>query len=162
MLGFSPAVFGLFAQRKPDTVAGFVMSIYFEAFNRILAGRSWSHIGKEVGEGVPALAYRDAAATVILETSGLWISASFKHCIPRIIGSGFLSVAGAAMDAHSISLSTSTGRCEIRSQLVTTDYFYGSAVATAAPHDRGIWASAHWLDNNEAVETLASDVFEIQ
>lgn len=82
--GSRSSVAGLFSRGSPPAVAFFVVAIVVFPIER-LSGRSFPHVGKEVYEGTPLLANRDAATAVVSVTRGFRIAASLDHLFPSVI-----------------------------------------------------------------------------
>lgn len=132
----SAAIGPLFLPRCPATVAGGVGTPVVDAVE-CQSAWGFAHVGEEIDEIEPAVAYGDATTTVVPPTFMARVGASSYHIRPDVIRgrlafSGGLSVPQAASngDASFVASATDGVSC-----LQIADYrvAFRSAVADAAP-----------------------------
>lgn len=131
--------------RGPDTVIRAVRTVVVNSFNRVLRGRAWTHVRKEVFKGFePTWANKNAPATVVLPTlAARFIAADFDVAPNGPLGAD-ASLSGHPVRGNSFSDQFSSKASATDASAVaerrSINGFFGSAIATTNPKAQPIAA----------------------
>jgi hypothetical protein len=133
---FRAFVGGLLDPGCPATVGQFVSRIIIHSFEG--QPRRWiAHIGQEILKFVPALAYRDPAPAVVLESRDARIVAAREHVVPTAIGFAPQSTNCVSVrnESGAVVVATETAAREPMASAHIVTHYAGrrSAIADAMP-----------------------------
>ena len=88
----------LFFWSAPLAIAWFIVSIWVWPAVEAFPGRAFAHVGEKVVEAIkPAVADRDAAASIVFKPIAFWVEATSLHARPRMIGTRISALPRVAM-----------------------------------------------------------------
>jgi hypothetical protein len=153
-----PPVLHLFEMGSPTAVVGLVVPVVVDTFQRMLAGRSPSHICQELIEGVaPLVTHTDPTPAVVPEVWMAGLMATPHHCVPRPVLRAVACAATGRPQKHrfadSAAATAGTTKCQCRP--LPDDFF--PAVTSANP--QGTALAAVVVKNNQPTEALAGHVY---
>jgi hypothetical protein len=133
-MAYAPIVL-LFFPRRPFAIGGEIASIIVDAFDSVL----WCWLAAHVGEEVliacsPALADRDASATVVFPLAKIGVGASLDHSVPGAILAGMVfSFAMFERFYAMYFISKTSARRKVFVQVVSSKNAFFAAVASTSP-----------------------------
>lgn len=152
----------LLFRRCPPAVFWAVTSVVVDTVKR-LSGWPRAHVGQEVFKGLqPAIADRDASASVIAITLASRIRAPFQNALPRFVLCGFCMTARgtvfkARVPASSLLASQTTARFRgSLPQATNVNNRFASAIANAVPCRIPPFLLSRWRNGDETAEAVAS------
>lgn len=156
-----PAIMPLLKMRSPTAVGRFVVTIWVDSIQRPFLW-AMTHVGKEVlKRGLPSVADLDAATTVVIKLSSIWVVAPFFHCHPRLVGSGFMHSVRGSCPTHSgnrLPMQAPTGFGSIGSAKVPRlDYFGRPTDTDAVPPDSFANIGCA-VDDSKATKSLSGQI----
>ena len=147
--------------RSPFTVFGFVIPIAVETVDRHPFG-TFSHIGEEIGEDMPACTDFDSLAAVVLPAVVGGPIAAVQHRTPTFEGWRNGSDSGVAVleiaGGCELAACTAATRRHATSQFVSADERLDAAIAGADPLGVSVFANVRESDGNQSAKTLTRDI----
>lgn len=142
----------------PAIIRGVPLGVV-DAINRVLLGRSFSHVGKKVLVGItPPVTYRNSFSPVPSVSSGTWDSASSNDSFPYSVG-----VCARKAMRNIVSgvqfLANTTARLCASAKVAANDYDASSAFTGAVPKSNSSYSSMGEADNGKSSKLLSSLVF---
>jgi hypothetical protein len=149
-------VMTLFESCRPPAITGFISPVVVDAVDGHF-GRRCAHVGEEVLERAPSVAYPDSACAVVAKTIGVRTIATIKHIGPTAISGSSQALAIMAMDrlasSRKLDSETPTTCCQSISEMISPRAGFCSTIAEADPMSALLAAC-----DNQASETLTNKI----
>lgn len=148
--------------RCPCAIIICISSVIILTINRMLWGRSLSHIRQKILKGIPSLANRNASSAIITKLFISWIMASISHAQPNLIFWDFFrkTMNGKALSGKFV-MQAPTAFGVTCPKALASDYFFLPARTTAFPKHKAlrIWWNA--LNNCQPKKCFARKIDKI-
>lgn len=117
----------LLSSCRPSAVGRFIVPVAVDAIDRVRRGGPRAHVGEEVFESLPSVAYANASTAIIGEPFGAGVRATFAHAAPR------LPFWGAGTSVRCCRMILTAAGLSAASQVGITHGPFGAAGTSAQP-----------------------------
>lgn len=131
------------------------------SINGMICGRPWPHVGVEIFERIPSLAYRYASAAVSGVIGSVRIGAAITHGAPYNIFWSFMHTMLRGPSYDLLSIKASAALSVAPSNIASLQNLFRSACALAQPHGIAFFIVFDALNDAPSPKGLALHVYTI-